>query len=76
MDREIKTALGLAAGIAVWLIGFLFLIRFLVPAILSARFSGSLIAATVVGIVGILALVWAATRLWAWAVKSLKNQGM
>lgn len=73
MDREIKTALGLAAGLACWLIGFVFLIRFLVPAILSARFTGSLITASVVGIAGILVLVWAASRLWVWTVKSMKR---
>ena len=73
MDREIKTALSIAAGIAAWVICFLFLIRFVVPAILSARFTGSLITATGVGIVGILALVWAAYRLWTWAAKSLRR---
>ncbi len=73
MDREIKTALGVSVGIAAWLICFLFLIRYLVPAILSARFSGSLITASVVGIAGILVLVWAGWRLWAWAAKSIKR---
>lgn len=73
MDREIKTALGVAAGIAGWVICFVFLIRYAVPAILSARFSGSLVTASVVGIAGILVLVWAASRLWAWAAKSLKR---
>lgn len=73
MDREIKIALGVAAGIAGLVIAFIFLIRFLVPVILEARFTGSLITATVVGIAGILLLVWAGWKLWSWAAKSLKR---
>jgi len=73
MDREIKIALGAAAGIAGLVIAFIFLIRFLVPVILEARFTGSLITATLVGIAGILLLVWAGWKLWSWATKSLKR---
>ena len=73
MDREIKTALTIVAGIAALVIAFIFLIRYAVPAILEAHFAGSLLTASVVGIAGILALVWAAWRLWAWASKSLKS---
>ncbi|WP_343793501.1 hypothetical protein [Brevundimonas kwangchunensis] len=73
MDREIKTALGLAAGIAGLVIAFIFLIRYAVPAILEAHFAGSLITASVVGIAGILALCWAAYLLWRWAAGSLKR---
>ena len=43
MDREIKIALGVAAGIAGLVIGFIFLVRYVVPAILEAHFAGSLI---------------------------------
>jgi len=73
MDREIKTALGVAAGIAGLVIAFIFLIRYAVPAVLEAHFAGSLITASVLGIAGILVLVWAAWRLWVWAVYSLKG---
>jgi len=73
MDREIKTALGVVAGIAALVLAFIFLIRYAVPAVLEAHFAGSLIVASVLGIVGILALVWAAWRLWAWAAGSLKR---
>jgi threonine/homoserine/homoserine lactone efflux protein len=73
MDREIKTALGVAAGIAGLVIAFIFLIRYAVPAVLEAHFAGSLITASVLGIAGNLVLVWAAWRLWIWAVKSLKR---
>jgi len=73
MDREIKTALGVAAGIAGLVIAFIFLVRYAVPAVLEAHFAGSLITASVLGIAGILGLVWAASRLWAWAVRSLKR---
>ena len=73
MDREIKTALGVAAGIAGLVIAFIFLVRYAVPAVLEAHFAGSLITASVLGIAGILGLVWAASRLWAWAARSLKR---
>lgn len=73
MDREIKIALGVAAGIAGLVISFIFLVRYAVPAILEAHFAGSLITASVVGIAGILLLVWAGWKLWAWAAQSLKR---
>lgn len=73
MNREMKTALGLVAGIAALVIGFIFLVRYAVPAILEAHFAGSLITASVVGIAGVLALCWAAFVLWRWAMKSLKR---
>jgi len=73
MDREIKTALGVAAGIAGLVIAFIFLIRYAVPVVLGAPFSGSLVVAAVLGIAGILVLVWAGSRLWFWAVNSLKR---
>ena len=73
MDREIRIALGIAAGCAALLISFVFLIRYLVPTVLGAPFSGSLIAAVVVGLVGVLVLVWAGWRLAIWASRSLKR---
>ncbi|MDO9609163.1 MAG: hypothetical protein Q7J26_11615 [Brevundimonas sp.] len=71
MGREVKVALGATAGIAALVIGFIFLVRFAVPLILEAHFAGSLITAAVVGIAGILALCWAAWRLFAWASRAL-----
>lgn len=73
MDREIRIALGIAAGCAALLISFVFLIRYLVPSVLGAPFSGSLIAAVVVGLVGVLVLVWAGWKLAIWASRSLKG---
>lgn len=73
MDREIRTALGIAAGCAALFVSFIFLIRYLVPAVLGAPFSGSLIAAVVVGLTGVLALVWAGWKLAIWASRSLKR---
>lgn len=73
MNREMKTALGLVAGICGLVIGFIVLVRYAVPAILEAHFAGSLITASVVGIAGVLALCWAAFVLWRWAMKSLKR---
>jgi threonine/homoserine/homoserine lactone efflux protein len=70
MDRDIATAIRLAAGAAGLIIAFIFLIRYAVPAILEAHFAGSVITASVVGIAGVLALVWAAWKLWIWATGS------
>lgn len=70
-----KVVLGLAAGICALVIGFIVLIRYAVPLILEAHFAGSLITASVVGIGGILILVWAGWRLWRWAADRLKDNG-
>lgn len=71
MGREIRVALGAAAGIAALVIAFIFLVRFAVPLILEAHFAGSLITASVVSIAGVLALVFAAWKLFAWAARTL-----
>lgn len=73
MDREIKTAIGAVAGLAALVIGFIFLVRYAVPAILEAHFAGSLITASVVGIAGILVLVYLAWRLFRWATRTLRG---
>jgi hypothetical protein len=70
-----KVVLVLAAGICALVIGFIVLIRYAVPLILEAHFAGSLITASVVGIGGILILVWAGWRLWRWAADRLKDNG-
>lgn len=70
-----KVVLVLVAGICALVIGFIFLIRYAVPLILEAHFAGSLITASVVGIGGILFLVWAGWRLWRWAADRLKDNG-
>jgi len=70
-----KVVIGSVAGICALVIGFIFLIRYAVPAILEAHFAGSLITASVVGIGGILLLVWAGWRLWIWAAANLKSDG-
>jgi hypothetical protein len=70
-----KVVLVLAAGICALAIGFIVLIRYAVPLILEAHFAGSLITASVVGIGGILSLVWAGWRLWRWAADRLKDNG-
>ncbi len=73
MDRDIRIALSIAAGCVGLLIGFIFLIRYLVPTVLGAPFEGSLVAASVVGLVGVMILVWAAWRLFVWARRSLNR---
>jgi threonine/homoserine/homoserine lactone efflux protein len=68
-----KVVIGSVAGICALVLGFIFLIRYAVPAILEAHFAGSLIMASVVGIGGILVLAWAGWRLWRWASTNFKN---
>ena len=63
------------SGITALVIGFIFLVRYAVPAVLEAHFAGSLITASVVGIAGVLALVWAAWKLFAWASRALGSGG-
>jgi threonine/homoserine/homoserine lactone efflux protein len=70
-----KVVLVSVAGICALVIGFIFLIRYAVPAILEAHFAGSLITASVVGIGGILVLAWAGWRLWRWAVDQSRRNG-
>ncbi|WP_420472427.1 hypothetical protein [Brevundimonas sp. FT23042] len=70
-----KVVLVSVAGICALFIGFIVLIRYAVPLILEAHFAGSLITASVVGIGGILILVWAGWRLWRWAADRLKDNG-
>ncbi len=69
MEKDIGTALRLAASIAALVVAFIVLIRVIVPAILEAHFAGSVITATVVGIGGVLALVWVAWKLWSWSIR-------
>ena len=73
MNREVRTAFGTAAGLIGLVIAFIFLVRYVVPSILAAPFAASLITATVVAVVGVIALAWCAWRLWAWAIQSLKR---
>lgn len=73
MNREVRTALGAAAGLIGLIVAFVFLVRYIVPAVLGAPFDAALIAAVSVAVVGVLALVWAAWRLWIWAVRSFNR---
>lgn len=70
-----KVVLATAAGICALAIGFIVLFRYAVPLVLEAHFVGSLITASVLGIGGVLALVWAAWRLWRWAAPRLNDDG-
>lgn len=70
-----KVVLVSVTGICALVIGFIFLFRYAVPLILEAHFAGSLITASVVGIGGVLILVWAGWRLWRWAADRLKDNG-
>ncbi len=73
MNRELKTGLLASLGVVVLVVGFVFLVRYAVPAVLALRFAGSLIAAVVVAVVGVLLLVAAAWRLWLWLRRALSN---
>jgi hypothetical protein len=73
LNREVRTAFGAAVGLISLIIAFIFLVRYVVPSILAAPFAASLITATVVAVVGVIALAWCAWRLWAWVIQSLKR---
>ena len=70
-----KAVLATTAGICALALGFIVLFRYAVPLILEAHFAGSLITASVVGIGGVLALVWAGWKLWRWAAPRLSADG-
>jgi len=53
MNREVRTALGGALGLVVLIVAFIALVRYLVPSILGAPFSFSLIAAVAVAVLGV-----------------------
>jgi len=73
MNREVRTALGAAAGLVGLIVAFVILVRYIVPSVLGAPFSAALITAVAVAVIGVLALVWAAWRLWVWAVRSFNR---
>lgn len=74
MEREIRAGLGLAFIIAILVLLFIGLVRFLIPMILEARFHGSVLLASVVGIFGVLGLLWLAVILLGQFARSVKNQ--
>jgi pilus assembly protein TadC len=74
VNREVRTALGAAAGLIALIVAFVILVRYLVPSVLGAPFSAALIAAVAVAVLGVLVLFWAAWRLWLWAVRSLNSR--
>jgi cell division protein FtsX len=67
MDREFRIAAILVGLIAAWVIALVLLVRYAVPMVLEARFTGAMFVAALIGIVGVLALVWAASRIFCWA---------
>ena len=71
MDREFRIAIALVGLIAAWVVALVLLIRYAVPMILEARFTGAMLVAVVVGVAGLLALAWAASRIYLWARRAL-----
>ncbi|HRH21452.1 MAG TPA: hypothetical protein PLE81_12550 [Brevundimonas sp.] len=67
MDREFRIAAILVGLIAAWVIALVLLVRYAVPMVLEARFTGAMFVAALIGIVGVLGLVWAASRIFCWA---------
>lgn len=74
MTRDLKVGLGIAAGAAGLVIGFLILFRGLVPMILSARMTGSLPLAIVAGVAGALLLAALAVLLWKWVARAARGE--
>ena len=64
MDREFRIAAILVGLIAAWVIALVLLVRYAVPMVLEARFTGAMFVAALIGIVGVLGLFWAAPRLF------------
>ena len=71
MDREFRIAIALVGLIAAWVVALVLLVRYAVPMILEARFTGAMFVAVVVGVAGVLALAWAASRIYLWARRAL-----
>jgi hypothetical protein len=71
MDREFRIAIALVGLIAAWVVALVLLVRYAVPMILEARFTGAMFVAVVVGLAGLLALAWAASRIYLWARRAL-----
>ena len=74
MTRDLKVGLGISAGVAGLVIGFLILFRGLVPMILSARIIGSLPLAIAAGVAGALLLAALAALLWKWAARAARGE--
>jgi hypothetical protein len=74
VTRDLKVGLGIAAGVAGLVIGFLILFRGLVPMVLSARISGSLPLAIAAGVAGALLLAALAALLWKWAARAARGE--
>jgi hypothetical protein len=74
VTRDLNVGLGIAAGAAGLVIGFLILFRGLVPMILSARISGSLPLAIVAGVAGALLLAALAVLLWKWVARAARGE--
>ena len=58
MAREFKAALVAVVYLGVLLLAAFILLRFIVPAILEAHFTGSLFAAAVAGFAGVIGLLY------------------
>ena len=71
MDRAFRIAIALVGLIAAWVVAVVLLVRYAVPMILEARFTGAMFVAVVVGVAGLLALAWAASRIYLWARRAL-----
>lgn len=71
MDREFRIAIVLVGLIAAWFTGLVLHVRYIVPSILEARFTGSLFVAVVVGVAGVLFLAWLVLLIIRWARRAL-----
>jgi L-lactate permease len=71
MDREFRIAIALVGLIAAWVVALVLLVRYAIPMVLEARFTGAMFVAVVLGVGGLLALAWAASRIYLWARRAL-----
>ena len=63
MDREFRIAIALVGLIAAWVVALVLLVRYAVPMILEARFTGAMFVAVVVGVRGLLVGVLVSMRI-------------
>ena len=67
MDREFRIAIALAGLVAAWVIGFILLVRYAIPMVLEARFTGAMAVAVLIGVAGVLLMAWLGLMIYRWA---------
>ena len=75
MDREFRIATALAGMVAGWVVAFVLLIRYAIPMVLEARFTGAMAVAVLIGVAGVLLLAWVGLLIYRWARRAFSRRG-